>query len=93
MLWVLRALRYSPGVFLDAVYGWGSCGTIVGWPCMLQPVVSALLDSVLYWPVGVRVGSCCVQGIIVSLVCKGASLAGCPLEISNTYYEIGILKD
>lgn len=84
--------QYLPGVFLNAVYWWGSRGAIICRRCMLKPVIIALLHSVLYRPIGLRIGSCCVQSVIISLVCKGTSLAGCPLQISNTYQKVNILK-
>ena len=39
-----------------------------------------------------HMASWCVQSIIISLVCKGTSLAGRPLQISNTSQKVSVLK-
>lgn len=82
-----------PGIFLDTVYGWRSRRPIVCWSRVLHPVVIGLRKSIMKRPVGFRVGSCCVQSIIVSLVCKRATLTGRSLQISNTWCVKSALRN
>lgn len=83
-VWPLKARRDLPGVFLNAVYGRRSRGPVVGGRCVLQPAVAGLWQPVLHGPVGLRIGSCCVQSVIVSLVCECATLTGGSLQISDS---------
>ena len=69
--WGSRQTGNLPGVFLNAVHCWGSCGALSR-RCALKLVTVALLHPINWW-VGLHVGICCSQSITVSSMCKGTS--------------------